>query len=184
MKNTRVAKRYAQAWMAVAEDLKLVDQTAHDLETIDALLKASRELRLLVASPIVSVKKKAEIFDALFASRVGSSTHSFLNLIVSKKRESVLPEIIEQFNVLRDEKLGIVTVEVKSAVEFTPPQEQSLQSQLEQYTKRKVRVRFSLDSHIRGGLMVKIGDTVLDASIRRQLERLRERFVAGDALSN
>ncbi len=184
MKNIRVAKRYAQALMSVAEDLKLVDETARDLETIDALLKTSKELRLLVASPIVSVKKKEEIFDALFTPRVGASTRSFLNLMVSKKRESVLPEIIEQFNTLRDEKLGIVTVEVKSAIEFTAPQEQSLQSQLEQYTKKKVRVRFSLDSQIKGGLMVKIGDTVLDASIRRQLERLRERFVAGDALSN
>ena len=184
MKSIRVAKRYAQALMSVAEDLKLIDQTARDLEAINAMLKASKELRLLVASPIVSVKKKAEIFDTLFASRVGSSTLSFLNLMVSKKRESVLPEIIEQFNTLRDERLGIVTVEVKSAVEFTPPQEQSLQGKLEQYTKKKVRVRFSLDSQIKGGLMVKIGDTVLDASIRRQLERLRERFVAGDVLSN
>ena len=184
MKNIRAAKRYAQALMSVAEDLKLVDQTASDLETIDGLLKSSKELRLLVASPIVSMKKKEEIFDAVFASRVGASTLSFLQLLVSKKRESSLPEIIEQFNALRDEKLGLVTVEVKSAVEFTPPQEQSLQVKLEQYTKKKVRVRFSLDTQIKGGLMVKIGDTVLDASIRRQLERLRERFVAGDALSN
>ena len=184
MRNVRVARRYAQALMIAAQEMNTVDTTAQDLQTIGSMLRGSRELRTLVASPVVSVKKKTGVFNALFSPYVKLMTLEFLNLLVAKNREALLADLIEQFNALHDEKLGIVTVEVKAAVELTPPQEKSLQSQLEQYTQKKVRVRFALDKQIKGGLVVKIGDTVLDASIRRQLERLKERFVAGDALSN
>jgi F-type H+-transporting ATPase subunit delta len=170
--------------MTAANEQGTIDPTANDLETIGKFLLASKELRILVASPIVSVKKKTEIFNVLFAAYVKQPTLDFLHLMIAKNREALLPDLIEQFNALRDDQLGIVTAEVKAAVELTSPQEKDLQSQLEQYTRKKVRVRFALDKQIKGGLVVKIGDTVLDASIRRQLERLKERFVAGDALSN
>jgi F-type H+-transporting ATPase subunit delta len=170
--------------MKAAEDQKTVDATAQDLETVDRFLKASKELRVLVASPVVSDRKKTEIFNALFAADVKPATMEFLHLMVVKNREALLSDMIEQFNALHDERRGIVTVDVKGAVELTPPQEKSLQSQLEHHTRKKVRVRFALDTQIKGGLVVKIGDTVLDASISRQLERLRERFVTGEALAN
>jgi F-type H+-transporting ATPase subunit delta len=179
MKNVRVARRYAKALMGLAEELNKVDDTLRDLDLIRGILRGSREFRLLVANPVVSVPKKLAIFEELLAGRVGSETLIFVNLLVSKHREALLLDVIEQFDVLRDEKFGIANVDVKSAIEFSPVQEKNLQGELERYTGKKVRVHFSLDEGIKGGLVVQVGDTVLDASIRHQLELLRARFVAG-----
>ena len=99
-------------------------------------------------------------------------------------RERHLGEIIEEFEALRDEKYGIVNVDVTSAIEFTPSQRKDLADELERYTRKKVRVRIAVDKAIKGGLVVRIGDTVLDASVRRQLEILRERFLSGGPLTN
>lgn len=184
MKNMRVARRYAVAWMAAAESANTIESTAKDMETISGTLSASRDLRLMVASPVVPPAKKLAVFRELFGSAASKETMTFLELLTAKKREPHLANIIEQFGVLRDEKLGIVNVDVASAIEFSPSQEKDLQNELERYVRKKVRVRFAVDTAIKGGLVVRIGDTVLDASVRRQLEILRERFVAGDPHSN
>lgn len=184
MKNTRVARRYAKGLMAVAEESKTLDRISTDLDLIHQILKDSREFRLLLSSPIISAEKKKSVLSELLGSRVSQGTMTLLNLLTAKGREALLGDLVEEFHALRDERLGIINVDVKTAVEFTPPQEKSLQDQLEQYTQKKVRVRFSVDKAIRGGLVVQIGDTVLDASIKRQLELLRERLAEGGPLSN
>ena len=84
--------------------------------------------------------------------------------------------------VLHDAKMGIANVDVTTAVELTAQQQKSLQKELEQRTGKSVRLRVAIDASIRGGLVVRIGDTVLDASLTHQLERLRERFARGAAL--
>lgn len=184
MTNHRVARRYAMGLMAAAEDEQTVERTSVDLDLIAQVLRDSREFRMLIASPVVSGQKKAEVFRSLLGPHVAPTTLAFVQLMAAKSREALLPDVVEQFRALRDERLGIVTVEVKSAVEITQTQQQDLASRLEQYTRKKVRVRFSLDKQIKGGLVVKIGDTVLDASLRRQLELLRSHLSAGGPLTN
>lgn len=183
MKNTRVARRYAQALMMTADSPKAIDEIAANLETIKNFYGEFRGLRLLIQSPVVSAQKKLAVMHELFGNRISKGTMSFLELLTEKKREGALPEIIEQFSALRDVKYGIVNVDVASAVEISAQQEKGLAEKLEQYTNKKVRVRFSLDKALQGGLVIKIGDTVLDASIKRQLELMREQFVHGHSLN-
>jgi F-type H+-transporting ATPase subunit delta len=184
MKNARVARRYARALMAAAEDAKALERTAADLKSLGKLLHGSRELRLFLAQPVVSEKTKWSVLQALFGRSLGPMTMEFLLLLLKKKRERELPEIVEQFEELRDEQLGIVNVSVVSAVELSDSQEAEMIRQLKQQTRKNVRVRFTLDKAVRGGFLVRIGDTVMDASLRHQLELLRERFIEGGPLSN
>ncbi|MEK7250122.1 MAG: ATP synthase F1 subunit delta [Bacteroidota bacterium] len=184
MRNTRVARRYAQALMMSAVSVKAIDDFANDLENIKKVFTGSRELRLFMNRPIVSGEKKMKVFRELFGSQISEATMSFVELLVEKQREGELLEVIEQYFALRDAKYGIVNVDVASAVEITPLQEKNLSERLEQYTKKKVRVRFALDTALKGGLVVRIGDTVLDSSIKRQLELMREAFIGGHALTN
>jgi F-type H+-transporting ATPase subunit delta len=183
MKNTRVARRYARALMMTADSPEAIDTIAGDLELIEKALETSRELRLFVARPIVPIDKKKRVFQELFGSRVSTITLSFIELRTEKQRESILPEVIVQYCALRDERYGIVNVDVAGAIEITPQQQQRLAEQLERYTRKKVRLRFSIDKALQGGLRVKIGDTVLDATIKHQLELLREKLAHGQ-LSN
>jgi F-type H+-transporting ATPase subunit delta len=184
MKNARVARRYAQALMLSAESsTNTIDAIAGDLEIVKRALDGSRDLQLLLTNPVVRAEKKIAVLREIFRSHIGMPTMTFLELLTEKQREAALPEVIERYNALRDEKYGIVNVEVSSAVEISPQQEKTLAEKLERYTKKKVRVRFALDTSLRGGMVVRIGDTVLDASVKRQLELMRERFVDGHALN-
>jgi len=181
MKHSRVARRYAVALMAAAEQQKNIEGTAKDLEAIGKILAESRELRLLIASPVVSSTKKRGVFNELFRSRIGRDTLAFINFLTEKSREGVLKDVVEQFKTLHDEKLGIVNVEVRTVVGLNYAQEKELRASLERMLNRKPRLQIVMDKTIKGGLVVRIGDTVLDASVTRQLERMRERFIAGRA---
>ncbi|HSQ76609.1 MAG TPA: ATP synthase F1 subunit delta [Bacteroidota bacterium] len=182
MRSQRVARRYAQALMSTAEELRLLDAIAADVETIGTTVRSSRELRLFLNSPVVSIPRKKTALHELFGNRISPATLSFLDLLVRKQRETLLPEILEQFAALRDEQKGIVDAHVATAVELTPQQLRALQIELERQTGKHVRLNVTADSSIRGGLVIRIGDTVLDASLTHQLERLREHFARGASL--
>jgi F-type H+-transporting ATPase subunit delta len=180
MTHSRAARRYAAALMAAADQVKTAEAIAQDLQMVAATLHDSRELRLLVASPIVRGPKKAGVFKALFASRVNAHTMAFINLLIAKQREGILQETIEEYMKLRDIQMGIVNITVATAVDLAKKQEDALRGQLERITGKKVRLHISLNPEIKGGLVVRVGDTVLDASVKRQLEILGERFARGE----
>ncbi len=145
MTHTRVARRYASALMQASEQSQAREAIAQDLQMIAATLRDSRELRLLVASPIVRAPKKAGVFKALFASRVHPHTMAFIGLLIAKQREGILQETIVQYMNLRDLELSIVNIGIVSAVELTGQQQDALQRQLERYTGKKVRMHLSID---------------------------------------
>jgi len=184
MRPTRVARRYAQALMNAATELRTLEATAADVELIGEVVRSSREFRLFLSSPIVSIPRKRTVLHELFANRISPATLSFVDLILKKQREALLPDIVEQFGVLHDLARGIVHVDVTTAVALTEQQTRALQTELERHTGKTVRLNMLADASIRGGLVVRIGDTVMNASITHQLERLRERFVRGAALTS
>jgi F-type H+-transporting ATPase subunit delta len=179
MRNMRVARRYAMALMAMAPDDDAVERIGADLTAVGNALRASRDLRLLMTSPVVPVAKKKAILTELFARRVGRETMDLLQLLVTKHRGHAVADIIGQFHALVDERMGIVNADVVTAVQCAGPQERALRDRLERYTGKKVRMRMATDERIRGGVRVRIGDTVLDASLAHQLDRLRDRFLQG-----
>ena len=182
MRNTRVARRYALALMSAAEDTGTLETTTADLVLLDGITRSSREFRLFLTSPVVSVNRKTAVARELLAARTGVVTLTFVELLIRKQREPLLPDIIEQYAALRDQRLGIVNVDITSATELTAQQQHTLRTELERFTQKTVRLRLAVDGTIKGGLVVRIGDTVYDASLTRQLERLRECFVRGASL--
>lgn len=179
MKNLRAARRYAVALLEVAEERHALESVAKDMETVGEALRMSRELRVLVRSPIITSLRKVAIFKELFSTRVGAETMQFLELLIRKQRDALLPELVDEFLALRDERLKIVNVDVSAAVEIADAQQKDLQGVLERHTGKHVRLRITHDPGIVGGLVVKIGDTILDGSVRHQLEQLHRRFVEG-----
>lgn len=165
------------ALMAVAEDLHAVDRIAGDLEGVAQTIRGSRELQLLLLNPVVSPGKKKGIFREIFSSRTGKETLALVEMLIDRNREHIFPETAEQFAKLRDEKEGIVNVAVTTAVDLIPAQETALKKQLERYTRKNVRIRILHDRSIQGGLLMQIGDTVLDASVKHQLDLLRRKML-------
>lgn len=179
MSNIRVATRYASALMALTNEQKKSNAIAAELLIVKEVIASSRPLRNILASPIVNKEKKQAILQDLFKKRISSAVLGYLHEIVGKGREEILGEILAQYFIMRDNELGIVRVEVKTSVEFSTKQEKDLVKQLEAMTKKKVEIVFSLDKAIKGGFVARVGDTVLDGSIRRQLEILKVKLQQG-----
>lgn len=179
MSNVRVANRYASALMELTNEQKKSDAIAEDLLTVKNTIDGSRELRNVLASPIVAKEKKQAILRDIFTKKVGELVIGYLDEIVAKGRENIIHDILTQYFALRDEQLGIVRVNVKTTVEFSSKQEKDLQTQLETMTKKKVEVVFSIDKTIKGGFVARVGDTVLDGSVKRQLEILKLKLKQG-----
>ncbi len=179
MSDMRVAKRYATALMGNAREHGVLEEVAQDVQILKEVLQHTKEFRFFLSSPIISVEKKRRVVTELFARQLNPMTFTFLHMLIEKGRENVIPSIIAQFYILHDEMLGIIRVDVKTAVPFSGTQEKALITHLEDYSGKKVYVTFSLDKSIQGGFIARAGDTVFDGSVRHQFERLRERFVLG-----
>jgi F-type H+-transporting ATPase subunit delta len=175
----RVARRYAEAALELAEEQNQGERLAADLEVVWKVMKESREFIGLLKSPVISKDKKRALLAEIFRSKLSVFTFNFLNLIVDKGREDVLDDIIKEYYKLRDDRLGIVTLEVRAATELTKDQQQTIVKRFEGITRKKIRVAFSIDKQLKGGFVARVGDTVYDGSVRRQLELLRERFAEG-----
>lgn len=181
MSEFRAAYRYALAVIGVAEEIQQLDAVNKDFEFIEQTIKGSHEFLMFLKSPVVNQEKKKTALNEILKGRVADLTIKFVMLLVSRGREGMLPEITRQFYKLRDERMGVLGVTAKTTVSFSPAQEKELIGQLEQATKKKIRLSFVIDPSLKGGFTVQHEDTVWDASVRHQLEVLRERFIEGTA---
>ncbi|MBI3195760.1 MAG: F0F1 ATP synthase subunit delta [Ignavibacteriae bacterium] len=179
MKNTRAAYRYALALLGVAEETKQLDAVSNDFIMMDSVINQTREFLLFLKSPIINKEKKKRVLDEVFKGNVSQTTSLFLRLMTTKNRENILPEIIHQFNKLRDERLGILNTEVRSAVVLSKEQQQAIIEQMKKRTGKSIRLKMKQDPSVIGGFMIQYEDTVVDGSVRRQLEVLAERFASG-----
>ena len=116
MRNTRVARRYALALMNAAEGQNITETVAADMQFLGTLTRTSRELRLFFTSPVISIPRKRTVLHTLLTGRVQPMTLVFVELLTTKQREALIPDIVEQYGVLRDLRLGIVNVDVVTAV--------------------------------------------------------------------
>ncbi|MCX6144637.1 MAG: ATP synthase F1 subunit delta [Ignavibacteriales bacterium] len=175
----RVARRYAEAAIELAEDQKQGERLAGDLELIQKAMRESLELQSFLKNPVISKGKKRAVLDALFKSKVGTLAFDFLNLLVEKGREDVLDGILVEYFKMRDDQLGIMTLELRAAVDLSIDQQKTIAKRFEEMTRKKIRVVFSVDKRLKGGFVARVGDTVYDGSVSRQLELLRSRFAEG-----
>lgn len=179
MSQVRIARRYAKALIEIASEKKELSRIGEDFKHIEFVTEGSREFLVFLKNPVISKEKKKNVFREVFGSRVHTLTSSFLSFIVDKGREEILSSIITQYFHIMDENLGIVNIEVRAASDLSEQQTGEIKKKFESMTKKTVKISFSLDKQILGGFVVKMGDTVFDASVRNQLQMLRERFAQG-----
>ncbi len=174
----RAAYRYALSLLEVALETASLDQVNGDLIMIEKLIVSSADFALFLKSPVIPHVRKKSIMTRIFDGKVNPLTMKFLLLLVAKERASILREIIKRFFLLKDERTGVLNVTARTAVPFSKAQEDELTRRLSDATKKKVRIRWVADPALKGGFSVQYEDTVWDASVRRQLELLRETLLA------
>ena len=184
MNESKVSVRYANSLLSSATEKGNLDKVAKDMELVYSVIKSSGELSRTLSSPVVKAQVKSSILEEIFKKKISKETMDFLKFIVEKNRENLLESIVNKFLELRDQKLGLVNVNVKSAVELGEDQKKKLKEKFEKLLNKKVRLNFTIDPDVVGGFVAKVGDTVYDASLKNQLEVLKKRFLKGGASLN
>lgn len=174
----RIVRRYATALFAAARKAGAVDQVESDLGLVSYTVEASPSLRESLEAPLVPAHVKRSVLQAIFGGNVHEITLSYLYLLVDKRREEAMAATQPFYVELANEARGVVTAEVTAAVELAAEDERRLREKLIARTGKTVELAVKLDPTIIGGLMVQIGDTVIDGSLRGQLAALREELLS------
>ncbi len=184
MAETKVSTRYANSLLDLISEKNNLNDISRDMQLVHSAIRSSNQLKKLLESPVVRAEMKRSILSEIFKNKISSDSLDFIKFVVDKNREDILDSIIEKFLELRDEKLGLVRVEVKTSFDFTEEQKEKLRKRLENILNKKAHLNFIVDKTIVGGFIAKVGDTVFDASIKHQLELLRKEFLQGSAQLN
>ena len=174
--DSAVARRYAGALFNTAEAQGQIAQAASGLEEVASTLAESKELVAVVNHPFLGRDKKRQILRSLFQSRVTPLVTNFLDLVVEKERANFLPQMQTEFARLVDESNHEADGEVVSAIPLTPAQRTALVAGLHAKFGVKVRLTEKVDPEILGGLVLKVGDKLLDGSVNSRLQRLNEQL--------
>lgn len=181
---SKAARRYTIALYSVAEEKGVLNEVTSDISKVIDLINSTRELKLFFASPIVNKNKKLNLVKEIFGGSINELTMNFMNLLIVRRREALTKDIFTDFINLRKEKEGIVDVLVSTSIELNDDEKAHMKQRIDAYTNLKGDLSFEIDKNIIGGFVAKIKDTVLDASIKRQLEKLKKRFKEGDFVLN
>jgi F-type H+-transporting ATPase subunit delta len=176
---TTAARRYAEAAFELAVRDDAVDAWADDLAKAAQLVGDERVARI-VDNPARPFAQRREILDRLLNRRIKPPVRRLVALLAERRRLDLLPEIASEYNELLKRQRGIVTAIVTSAAPLTKDESEALEERLRKMTGATVELQPRIDEGLIGGLTVRIGDQLLDASVRGRLERLREQLIAGN----
>ena len=177
MKAPEVVRRYAATLLEAAEESSVLDSVRSDVQALRQALEQSEELASFVGNRYMSSSLQRGALERLFGGRVQSLTLSFLLLLTERRRTDLLPEMLELFEALCDERSGVISAEVRSAVPLGEDQIGRLRRRLAEISGKEVRLHVEVDPAIRGGAVARIGDTVYDGSVATYLERLHRHLV-------
>jgi F-type H+-transporting ATPase subunit delta len=168
-----LAGRYAVALFELAQEQDALDAVAGDLHGLRDLLHGSADLERLIRSPVVSRDEQARAITAV-GERAGFTplTLQFLGLLAHKRRLFALPDVIAAYDAMLSEHRGEVGAELVSAVPLSDEQLESVQRQLAGAVGQTVKLSTAVDPSLLGGLIVRVGSRMIDASIRTKLHQL------------
>ncbi len=169
-----VAGRYATALFSLAEEIGSLDALLADVRALSEALGRSPELSAALDDPSISRDAMARAADQIGEKLgVGQTARNFLGLMASKRRLGALPKALIGFEALAAERRGETTVEVTTAAALSDAQLETLKTAVERSISKKVHMRVDVDPELIGGLVVKIGSRMIDASIRSKLAALQ-----------
>jgi F-type H+-transporting ATPase subunit delta len=177
--NAEIVQPYASALMSVAQSNNLAEEFGQDIRNLLSLLDSSAELRQVLGNPLIKADVKKRVLEQV-AGEINPFVQNFLRLLVDKGRIFFLEGIGQEYLAKLRELNQTVLAEVTSAVPLSEAQEQTVKEKVQAMTgATQVELQSKLDSALIGGVIIKVGSQVIDASLRGQLRRLGIRLSAG-----
>lgn len=175
---TASAQRYAAAAFALAREEGDFDAWQRPLDEVRALMEAP-EARVALTSPVVRPEEKRAVVEQLVPG-MPVLVRNLVNLMIERDRADLLPQVAQAFRDLTNQERGVVTADVTTAIPLDPETEQTVARRLGEYLGRDpghLVIRSRVDPGVIGGVVARVGDTLIDDSVRGRLERLRRALV-------
>ncbi len=176
--NRSTARRYAEAAFQIAERDGTVDEWLDAFAAAEALL-AEPDLARLLVNPAVPAASRQALLEQVAGDRVSGAPRRLLGLLVARGRIERLPEVAREFRRLHRQREGIIQASITSAAPLTASEVEALTARLTATTGGTVEVSLSVDPALLGGVQVRLGDRLIDGSVRGRLERLRSKLASG-----
>lgn len=173
-----IARRYAEALYEAAKDAGLTREIGEQLEQLLRVLKTDRELDLAFRSPALTASRRRQLLEECFQGELHPFVLNLCQLLWTKGRENSLPSVVTAYRQLLRKDEGLLTAEVVSAANLTEEQLAPLRQALEKRFGQPVVIEMKVDRSLLGGVRVRVGNTVLDGSVRGHLQALRERMLS------
>ncbi|MEH1930945.1 MAG: ATP synthase F1 subunit delta [Nostoc sp.] len=175
-----VAQPYAQALLSIAQSKNLTEEFGEDARTFLGLLRADKQLQNFFSNPFIQSENKKALIKQILGEGANPYLRNFLLILVDKRRIAFLESIFQQYLALLRQLNQTVLAEVISAVPLTEAQQQAIIQKVIAITNaRQVELETKVDNELIGGVIIKVGSQVIDASIRGQLRRLSLRLTSG-----
>ena len=171
------ARRYAEALFGIAVEKGSLDSSSAELDRVSGAAHDAQAMRVL-AGPGLTLQRKGELMDAL-AGPLSPETKALVTLLLERHRAQVLPALADAFAQKVRERRGIELAEVTTAISLQEEDSRAVASWLAAYLGKQVEVHTHVDPEIIGGLVARVGDQLIDASVRGRLESLKKQLQVG-----
>ncbi|MCT7973823.1 ATP synthase F1 subunit delta [Laspinema olomoucense] len=174
---SEVFEPYAQALMSLAQEHNLTEEIGEDMRGILNLLKESPDLAQFIGSPIIKESDKKNALGQILGDSVQPFTRNFLMLLIDRRRIPFIEGIANYYLMLLRKLNQTVLAEVTSAVPLNEAQQEGVRNKVKEITSaQQVELETKIDADLIGGVVIKVGSQVLDASLRGQLRRIGVRL--------
>ena len=185
MSNPRLAYRYAKSMIDLSQEKGQLEDVFKDMLLLQTIIKDNREFLVLLRSPVISPDKKLKVVEAVTAGRVTELTALFNKLLITKGRESALPEVITSFVQQYKELKNIHSVKLTTAVPISEELKNKLVEQIKRTSSiQNIELETKVDDKIIGGFVLQAGDQLIDASISYDLKEIARQFENNDFIYN
>jgi F-type H+-transporting ATPase subunit delta len=177
MSASEVAKRYAKGWLSAAKDKNSLDSVAGDTKALSGMIAGSPDLRIFLASPLASQSHQSKAMTAI-AQKAGlnATTLSMLGLLIENRRLNLLPQVLVAAQAAFDAASGTAKAQVTSATPLDEKRVSEIRSSLSKKLGQDLAIETKIDPEIIGGLVVRVGSTLIDDSVKTKLDRMARRL--------
>ena len=172
-----IADRYALALMEVAEKHNELDKFDSDLALIKRTVNENKDLKDFLEHPLIQAGDKNEVISSIFGNYISVFTLNLIKLLIGKNRVNILSIVSDHYRELLCKKRNISTAKVITAVEIDEAVINRVREKLEKMFSKTINIETSLDKEIIAGMIVKIGDKVIDGSIKTKLEKMKKQLI-------